>query len=504
VTLAPAGHEVLTFRLVPEDQDIRRRAERRIGSVLLGKYRLDAILGVGGMAVVYAATHRNQKKVAVKVLHPELSLRGEVRSRFLREGYAANVVEHEGVVAVLDDDVDPTGGAFLVMELLGGLDVHAWCARSGGRLPLRAALRVTEQALEILGAAHAKGVIHRDLKPANLFMQFSGQLKVLDFGIAHVRERALDNDVTRTGALLGTPAFMAPEQASAQRDQVDARTDLWAVGATLFSLLSGEHVHQGEHANQVLIRAATAEARSVLAVCPELPPPVADLLSRSLAFEKGSRFQSAAEMAAAVGRVRTQLCGELQPQLEPSFVAAAATTEESTPSAEIGRSPSVAGSGPTVSAAVSGRVAALDAPAQDRRSSVEPVIVPGPRRGRPRRAASLFGVAAGLLCVGLIFDWYISRSVSQPPPVTKQAAVALAAPPRGDSPAIALPASFVAVPQLTGPAPAVLVAATGMAAHPFPAPAIHRAPAAVVSSADPTPAFPTPRVAKNPLDVELQ
>src|SRR5450432_2002975 len=138
------------FFLVSDDQDIRGRAEERIGSVLHGKYRLDAILGVGGMAVVYAATHRNLKKLAVKILNPDLSLRPEIRTRFLREGYAANAVEHDGVVAILDDDVEENGSAFLVMELLHGLDVQAWCARSGGRLPLQAALNVTCQVLEVL------------------------------------------------------------------------------------------------------------------------------------------------------------------------------------------------------------------------------------------------------------------------------------------------------------------------------------------------------------------
>ncbi|MET0794012.1 MAG: serine/threonine-protein kinase [Polyangiaceae bacterium] len=329
-----------------DDQGIRGRAEQRIGSVLHGKYRLDAILGVGGMAVVYAATHRNQKKFALKLLHPELSLRPELRTRFLREGYAANAVEHEGVVAILDDDVDEHGCAFLVMELLEGLDVQAWCARSGGRLPLQAVLVVAHQLLQVLSAAHAKGVIHRDIKPANLLVEYRGRLKVLDFGIARVRERALGSDATRTGAVLGTPAFMAPELASAQTDAIDARTDLWAVGATLFSLLSGQNVHPGEHGNQVLIRAATAEARSVLSVCPELPLPVVELVTRALAFDRGARFQSAEEMAIAVESASRALFGELRFEPVRALVIAAAARPE--PAFH----PSVAGggvAGPTLS-----------------------------------------------------------------------------------------------------------------------------------------------------------
>src|ERR1700730_3193067 len=122
------------------DNDLLARAQGRVGTVLRGKYRLDSVLGVGGMAVVYAATHRNKKRFAVKMLHPELSLHPQIRIRFLREGYAANSVEHPDAVAVLDDDVDEDGVAFLVMELLDGETVEELCARSGDRLPLPVAL----------------------------------------------------------------------------------------------------------------------------------------------------------------------------------------------------------------------------------------------------------------------------------------------------------------------------------------------------------------------------
>lgn len=481
-----------------EDQDIRGRAEQRIGSVLHGKYRLDAILGVGGMAVVYAATHRNQKKVAVKVLHPELSLRREVRTRFLREGYAANAVEHDGVVSVLDDDVDEHGSAFLVMELLQGLDVQTWSARSSGMLPVPVALLVTRQLLDVLAAAHSKGVIHRDIKPANLFMQRSGRLKVLDFGIARVRVRALGSEATRTGAVLGTPAFMAPELASAQRDEIDARTDLWAVGATLFSLLSGEHVHPGEHANQVLIRAATAEARSVLSVAPDLPAPVAALLARALAFEKGARFQAAAEMAAALDRVHGQLFGQPASHLIQRHLAAAAAalSEPATASALVPFAVA-AGAGSTVSEAEVSHGLAAAVPSQAHSPSVEPVFLPSPSRARPRRAVSLLGVAAALLAVGVAFDGYVSRS---PAPSRSANQTTLQSPPK--------PAPRAAVVSLQAalPAPAPLGTASAFVAAPPPPspPSIRRATVRRVSAAASDTPPPSPRSSKNPLDVELQ
>src|SRR5450755_1151386 len=145
------------------DAVIEQRARARIGTTLNGKYRLDRLLGVGGMASVYAATHRNNKRVAVKMLHTELSVLEEVRTRFMREGYVANTVEHPGAVAVLDDESAEDGAAaFLVMELLEGETLAEACDRQGGKLPARAVMGVAYQVLEVLAAADAKGIVHRD------------------------------------------------------------------------------------------------------------------------------------------------------------------------------------------------------------------------------------------------------------------------------------------------------------------------------------------------------
>jgi eukaryotic-like serine/threonine-protein kinase len=292
------------------EEDLQRRAELRIGTVLRGKYHIDRVLGVGGMAVVYAATHRNQKQFAVKMLHPEISIRGDVRARFLREGYAANSVRHPGAVAVLDDDVADDGAAFLVMELLDGTNVETLCDRLGQKLPLRDALCITHQLLDVLDAAHANAVVHRDIKPANLLLLRDGQLKVLDFGIARLRDAAVSQPSTRTGSMLGTPAFMAPEQAMARAGEIDAQTDVWAAGATLFTMISGRLVHEGENAQQILVRAATTRAPSLGSIAPQVPPPIVEIVAKALSFDKAGRWRSAAAMRDALAAEYERNFGE--------------------------------------------------------------------------------------------------------------------------------------------------------------------------------------------------
>lgn len=263
------------------------------------------------MAVVYKATHRNQAEFAIKMLHPEFSMREDIRSRFLREGYAANSVKHSGAVLVVDDDVAEDGAAFLVMELLRGAPVdEIWEKRCNSRMAPRLAIAIGYQLLDVLAAAHEKGIVHRDIKPPNLFLTKEGVLKVLDFGIARVRDAMTTGaQVTGTGMLLGTPAFMAPEQAMAKSSEIDGKTDVWDAGATLFTLLSGQIVHPGENAPQVMIRAATVRARPLQSVVLEVPAELADIVDRALAFEKDAR-PTAAAMRDALEQCYDKLYGE--------------------------------------------------------------------------------------------------------------------------------------------------------------------------------------------------
>ena len=298
----------------PDEQNSEqyRRASLRVGSTLKGKYKIDRVLGIGGMAVVYSATHRNQAEFAVKMLHPELSMHADVCARFLREGYAANSVKHPGVVMVVDDDIGEDGAAFLVMELLRGDGVEAIWEKSGMRVAPRVAAAIVDQLLDVLAAAHDKGIVHRDIKPANLFLTHEGVVKVLDFGIARARDALASSggNHTGTGMLLGTPAFMSPEQALAKTKDIDQQTDIWAAGATLFSLISGQFVHTGENAPQLLVNAATKPARS-LATVAHAPQEIVDVVARAIAFEKGERYPTAKVMQEALREACTRAFGSV-------------------------------------------------------------------------------------------------------------------------------------------------------------------------------------------------
>jgi eukaryotic-like serine/threonine-protein kinase len=274
--------------------------EQRVGLVLNGKWRLDTLLGVGGMAAVYAASHRNGNRVAVKILHPHCAIIENIRSRFQREGYVANKVEHPGAVRVLDDDTTEDGTPFLIMDLLEGETLEA-CFNRHGRLTFGDALAIGYRLLEVLAAAHAKGIVHRDIKLDNVFLTRSGEVKILDFGIARLAESSeLHASRTRTGAMMGTPAFMAPEQALGRSNDIDAQTDIWAVGATLFKMLTGRYVHEANTMNEQLVQAATKPAPPLMSVLPHAPPELARVVDRSLAFHKSERFSSAQEMQEAI------------------------------------------------------------------------------------------------------------------------------------------------------------------------------------------------------------
>jgi len=288
---------------VSEARAGRPHAQGRVGTVINGKWQVDARIGSGGMATVYAATHRNGHRAALKMLHTQLSRDPSTRARFLREGYVANKVGHPGVVAVLDDGVTEDGAVFLVLELLEGETVDARRIRLGGRLPVDEALDIAEDALDALAAAHENGIVHRDLKPENVFLTNDGQVKLLDFGLARMKDA--HSERTQTGVTIGTPEFMPPEQAAGRRDAVDARSDVWGLGATIFTAITGRYVHDdAQSLHQQLVASATRRSRPIRQLAPHVSPQVAAVIDRALELEMNDRWPSARDMQAALARAR--------------------------------------------------------------------------------------------------------------------------------------------------------------------------------------------------------
>jgi serine/threonine-protein kinase len=480
------------------DSEIEQRAQLRIGTTLRGKLRIDSVLGIGGMAVVYAATHRNAKRFAVKMLHPELSLNADIRTRFLREGYAANSVGHPGTVAVLDDDVAEDGAAFIVMELLDGDSVEGLWERQGSRLPVVTAVAIVDQLLEVLSAAHAKGIIHRDIKPANLFVTRDGLVKVLDFGIARAREAASSGGGkgTGTGVLLGTPAFMAPEQAMAKSSEIDAQTDVWAAAATLFTVLSGELVHLGDNASQLLISAATQQARPILAVAPSVPPPIAQVVDRGLAFHKQARWTSAAEMRGALRHAYQSILGAFPERVPPLTASVGVTAFAATQFAPSEARPVAAATpawtsqpGHTTAQPVAASVAGPGAN--------EPVTLP--KRSPVVALLAAGGGALALVGVGFGLRAMRAGTASEATPGSAVVAAATAPPPAASSIAAAVlpspaetmqPAADAGKAATSGAAPPKRTAPSLVAAPPAPVGVAPAAPPArVVPSGNCSPPF---------------
>jgi len=300
------------------NDDAESRANARVGSVLDDKWTLERLLGVGGMAAVYAARHRNGARGAIKLLHADLARHREVRERFLREGYAANRVDHPGAVRVLDDDIVATGPsagtAYLVMELLIGQSMQDRL-ECGPPMDEREFLQIADQVLDVLCAAHARGVVHRDLKPENLFLVHpeavaaaGAAVKVLDFGLA----RLLDGQaITTYGLALGTPSFMSPEQAAGRLDEIDGRTDLFALAATGFRLRSGRRIHDAGSPVELVQKMAKLAAPSLRTVAPDASEPYARVVDRALAFRREDRYPGAEAMRRDVQAALAELDASL-------------------------------------------------------------------------------------------------------------------------------------------------------------------------------------------------
>ncbi len=281
-----------------------------MGQTIAGRYHLRSVLGVGGMGAVYRAQHVvTEDEVALKLLFPDIAQNPEAVERFLREAKAAARIRHPGVVRVLDADIDPSNAeVYLAMELLEGDDLATVFDRGG--VALDRFLDVVIELLDSLVAAHARGFVHRDIKPENIFIarfpDGTSRVKLLDFGIARFQDPSQSSHTT-IGTVLGTPYYMAPEQAMGR--PVDARADLWSLGALIFHAFVGRPPYDGDNVNMVIASIIYQPVPSIQALRPDLPPALIQVIETALQKDPGSRWASAEAMQTALRQVRAAVTG---------------------------------------------------------------------------------------------------------------------------------------------------------------------------------------------------
>jgi len=278
-------------------------AVARVGELVGAKYRIVRLLAEGGMGVVYEAQHTVvRRRFAVKFMRRDLAERRDILTRFQREAEAAGALESEHVAAAVDFGIAEDGAPYIVMEYLVGESLTALLG-SAGTLPIGRAADLVSQAGRGMEVAHAAGIIHRDLKPQNLFVcrrqDGTDLLKVLDFGVAKLQTIDELNAATRTGAVVGTVAYMSPEQARGDK-VVDQRSDVYALGAILYELCSGRKPHPGESHNAILHHIATQPAVPLASVARELPGDFLAIVGGALAADPAARPASAGALVEAL------------------------------------------------------------------------------------------------------------------------------------------------------------------------------------------------------------
>ena len=273
--------------------------------IIAGKYRVERIIGRVGMGIVVAAWHLElDQRVALKFLMPELAERGESAERFRREARAAARIKSEHVVRVLDVGNWEGNAPYMVMEYLDGRDLSAELEERG-TLAIRECVDYLLQAIEAVAEAHALGIVHRDLKPENLFLarrvDGSRSVKVLDFGISKtiVLGSSDERSLTRTANIMGSPFYMSPEQMRTPRD-VDARSDIWALGAILYDLLTGRPPYVAETIPQLCTMLLESDPKPLLELRPDADPELGRVVARCLAKDTAARWGSVVDLAYAL------------------------------------------------------------------------------------------------------------------------------------------------------------------------------------------------------------
>jgi serine/threonine-protein kinase len=476
----------------------------REGDVLAGKYRIDKVLGVGGMGVVVAAHHvQLETKVAIKFLLPEMLANREAVDRFAREARAAVKITGEHVARVLDVGTLETGAPYMVMEYLDGGDLAGWLQQRGA-LPFDQAVEFVLQASVAVAEAHALGIVHRDLKPANLFCvrRADGKpsVKVLDFGISKMNDLSTSGGMsaTKTSTMMGSPLYMSPEQMQSTKD-VDQQTDVWALGVILYELVTGRVPFNGESLPDIAIKVAMTQPAPVRSLRPEVPAGLEAVIAKCLEKQKANRYANVSELAKGLlefaprhaKQLVERICGIQQIQ-GPNSTAPDPM-------------PPMSGTGPVVIAQTMGGVGRTTAGMSGEKKK-PPVAIVG--------AALLLVAGIGVTAVVIGKKGHASPDpgtamVQTSTPVAATAPPALPPPPTGGSELVPLPTADVA---LTAPPPTKTAPtdarpsrpgkeARGSATRPT-ASTSGTKPAAAAPAAAPAPAKPAqPAQSRNPMDL---
>ncbi len=394
------------------DMDEQRTTDEWVGQTIAGKYRVEGLLGKGGMGLVLHARHvRLDEQVAIKVLLPAMLDVPGMTTRFLREAQAASKIKSRHVARVSDVDVLPSGAPYMIMEYLDGMSL-ASLRRQKGPLEIPEAVRCVLEACDAIAEAHSLGIVHRDLKPANLFLArgHDGEeiVKVLDFGISKV-DAPGEQDTTQTGQMMGSPKYMAPEQMLSMHD-VDGRSDIWSLGAILYDFVAGRPPFIAETVAQLCSLVLHDRPASPRQFRADLPEGLEALILRCLERDRANRFPAVADLVAALApfappgaripapRVPST-SGLFTPPSRSSVRLAAPTAElqadPEKPTADIplaARTPITPSGTPT---SMQGANVSLGPSTVVERPSAEP-----PPRRRPRTVALAFGAALVLVAAG--------------------------------------------------------------------------------------------------------
>jgi tRNA A-37 threonylcarbamoyl transferase component Bud32 len=379
VTVAPGNQSLADIEAPSRD-----RRDPYVGSVIDGRYRVETVLGEGGMGIVYRCSHTIiGKKLALKVLRADLARDGEVTERFLNEAKAASAIGNPHIIDISDFGQFPDGSTYFVMEYLTGRALNGIGA-DGQRMSMDRVLKIARQLGEGLAAAHASGIVHRDLKPDNIFLIQRGAdkdfVKILDFGIAKVSTS--EGKLTRAGAVFGTPHYMSPEQAAGT--SVDARGDVYSLGIILYELVSGKVPFDADNFMGVLTQHMYKPPTLLAEVTPNaelLPPGLEAIVMKCLAKRPEQRYQSMDEFVADVDKVLAGIQPTAAREAREALTEPGSYYEDGTPSGTRGSKARWAwvGAGVVV-ALVAGAAVLTRKPAAPSPSATSAVTAPAPSK----------------------------------------------------------------------------------------------------------------------------